>query len=764
MIARRGVKKGQILETIDPAIVLPSSPLKNTRISFFSVCFCRICGDALECADLPDDGIIQRVQLLPNFCDGKEKLRQGIKAGDWHYCSVVCKQKASDLYSLGGERRAEHDSTKQFLERIVLKQDPDMDDIALFLAAIIYCKLLEGDDSSARYKKFYEGCEKTAACDIHERVMECWVILRSEISASEQHSEDSKLLTSTTFNTIYKCIRRQYLHQIPAMHPLTNYIQNKLLNLPGDALKDSLDYIGVAIPGLDLLEYKDMIANASDTNSVEKISTWRKAVRLVQAVNGNILDDEELTSMFDKKSVASIAKLRRMYFAFCPDIDLQHSCLPDCIVEGDTDKGAAAVKLSLIALHDIKKDEPLTISRIDDLTGDIDERQAQLQRVFGSDFTCNCVRCNCERHWDDRDNFDVRDDSNDDSNDDGLKRLPPAFHWMQLKRIGDLAMQHAKYKVACDFYNLVLKVQPKNGDVLHARCASFLERGYFNKAQEMWREAYKVCPDHDGIALHVKKQDAYGQIVGSASTAELSSCASCAKLQVQSDSFITLIPSKGFVTKPDCPILSSEECAQAIQWAESAAESRAGGWTTSRHYAVPTTDIPIHEVPPLLEWFKGVLESRLRPLLAMQFGEDEVGIGGSGVFIHDAFVVRYDASGGQNHLPLHRDQSTHSFTIALNSLSDYDGGGTYIASIKRAVRPSKGGALSFRGDELLHGGDPVVSGRRYIIVAFCYVCKQERLLEEVPKLKKMKLDGLFHKPDNKNDSKTGGSFSFGFQF
>ncbi len=235
---------------------------------------------------------------------------------------------------------------------------------------------------------------------------------------------------------------------------------------------------------------------------------------------------------------------------------------------------------------------------------------------------------------------------------------------------------------------------------------------------------------------------------------------SSSHLQLNEGMFTTLIPKKCFKTTSEQPLLSPEECSQAIKWAEEAAESRVDGWTTSRHYAVPTTDIPIHEIPKVLHWFNELLNLRLRPLLAKQFGEDDVGINGSGVYIHDAFVVRYDATSGQKHLPLHRDQSSHSFTIALNSLSDYDGGGTYIADLKRSIRPDLGGAVSFRGDQLLHGGDPVVRGVRYIIVAFCYVCKKEDACDEEQKRKKMKLDGIFKKQDGAENA----GFSFGFNF
>ncbi|CAN0306780.1 unnamed protein product, partial [Scytosiphon promiscuus] len=84
-----------------------------------------------------------------------------------------------------------------------------------------------------------------------------------------------------------------------------------------------------------------------------------------------------------------------------------------------------------------------------------------------------------------------------------------------------------------------------------------------------------------------------------------------------------------------------------------------GGWTTSRHYAVPTTDLPVHVLEPLLPWFRSLVSERLFPALAANFG---LRGGARRVFVHDAFVVRYE-EGKQRHLPLHRDQSTHSFTV-----------------------------------------------------------------------------------------------------
>ena len=157
--------------------------------------------------------------------------------------------------------------------------------------------------------------------------------------------------------------------------------------------------------------------------------------------------------------------------------------------------------------------------------------------------------------------------------------------------------------------------------------------------------------------------------------------------------------------------------------------------------AVPTTDLPLHKVPSpvalspgsststLASWFRLVLDSRLRPLLLRQFGPSLVGLSGEQVLIHDAFVVLYDAGGGgavgpsapglrRDHLPMHYDESTVSFTIALDD--GFEGGGTYFHDLGRALKPSVGCVLSFRGDRCFHGGSPITKGRRHIIAAFCW--------------------------------------------
>jgi hypothetical protein len=90
-------------------------------------------------------------------------------------------------------------------------------------------------------------------------------------------------------------------------------------------------------------------------------------------------------------------------------------------------------------------------------------------------------------------------------------------------------------------------------------------------------------------------------------------------------------------------------------------------------------------------------------------------------YVHDAFLVRYEATASNCFLPLHFDESTHSCVLALND--DFDGGGSYMCSLNQTVAPSTGGMISFMGNQVLHGGTPVVSGQRYILAIFLYLDK-----------------------------------------
>lgn len=92
------------------------------------------------------------------------------------------------------------------------------------------------------------------------------------------------------------------------------------------------------------------------------------------------------------------------------------------------------------------------------------------------------------------------------------------------------------------------------------------------------------------------------------------------------------------------PVLSRSECAWLVDAAEAHA-SAAGGWSTTRHAHAPTTDLEVHAIRAVLRWFNAACATRLFPLATAAF--PELGLRASSVRVSDAFVVRYDADGGQ---------------------------------------------------------------------------------------------------------------------
>jgi hypothetical protein len=177
----------------------------------------------------------------------------------------------------------------------------------------------------------------------------------------------------------------------------------------------------------------------------------------------------------------------------------------------------------------------------------------------------------------------------------------------------------------------------------------------------------------------------------------------------------SLIPYQdGFLLhKTKIPIFNAQECQQIIDEAEYTASQIE--WTRNRHGNYPTTDLPLVELPQTLQFLKLALVERIYPLLRAQFGmflPDP-----HKLRLADGFVVKYDADQGQKELKPHRDGSVLSFNIALNPASEFEGGGTWFASLDAAIKIDQGEIVS-HSSALLHGGHGITSGKRYILVGF----------------------------------------------
>ena len=112
------------------------------------------------------------------------------------------------------------------------------------------------------------------------------------------------------------------------------------------------------------------------------------------------------------------------------------------------------------------------------------------------------------------------------------------------------------------------------------------------------------------------------------------------------------------------PLLTAVECDYIVEESEQWA-ARAGSWTSTRHFNHPTIDIPLAELPLTRQLLnQDVLPRRIYPMLGQAF--EPFLPNWRALRVADAFVVKYDAAGGQTFLSPHRDGSVLSFNIALN--------------------------------------------------------------------------------------------------
>mmetsp|Transcript_94356 Transcript_94356/g.163110 ORF Transcript_94356/g.163110 Transcript_94356/m.163110 type:complete len:242 (-) Transcript_94356:407-1132(-) len=161
------------------------------------------------------------------------------------------------------------------------------------------------------------------------------------------------------------------------------------------------------------------------------------------------------------------------------------------------------------------------------------------------------------------------------------------------------------------------------------------------------------------------------------------------------------------------PALSDTKvCEHIIEEAEKFAMTN-GGWTTQRHKAYPTTDIPVAKIKPLEHVFERVRQA------VIPFIEKVHTIPGDKKWhFNDLFVVKYEwAPGKQFNLAKHQDGSSFSFTVLLNPKTDFEGGGTYYEAYDKVIQPDQGDILVHAGS-MRHEGRPISKGVRYLMIGF----------------------------------------------
>ena len=168
-------------------------------------------------------------------------------------------------------------------------------------------------------------------------------------------------------------------------------------------------------------------------------------------------------------------------------------------------------------------------------------------------------------------------------------------------------------------------------------------------------------------------------------------------------------------------VLTPAECAAIVD------EAEGRGFAPKRHKLYSTTDVEItsydrdwqragaaatSRLPVAHALLASAVWPRARGALGALFGVAE-----REIELFEAFVVRYDAAGGeQAGLELHRDGGELSFILSLNA--GFEGGGTVFGrgASAAAVAPGAGDLLVFSGQHE-HGGAAVTRGRRCALSA-----------------------------------------------
>ena len=425
---------------------------------------------------------------------------------------------------------------------------------------------------------------------------------------------------------------------------------------------------------------------------------------------------------------------------------LPHSCIP-CVqlqaLPPDAEDAKAApachgcappLRAALVRVRPAASaTEALSVAWVDVAAHDVTGRELRLRARFGDDsLVCSCERCAYERGTE----------------------LPAAW----LVALARDAMEDGRLGEAIDVLGRALADDGASAEVLgdawHLLGMARLNNGQWKEAHRVWHEGMRAFPTHRFLQLQHAKDEQYADADADAGGA--SGCSAACTPRDWACEVHDLPEGAGRAVCSIEPILAPDECAAVVRAAEEHAAGY-GGWTTTRHHAVPTTDIPVHAMPGVLRWFKGLMEVRISPLIAQNFG-----VPAAAVRVHDAFVVKYSA-GRQAHLPFHSDESQLSITIPLNAKSEFVGGGTYFAALRRALSPEAGHAVVFDG-RILHGGEPIVAGTRYIIAAFLHVERDDEA-ELAPPRSRPRCAGcapIFVKEKAAEPGEEAAGFSFGF--
>ena len=168
--------------------------------------------------------------------------------------------------------------------------------------------------------------------------------------------------------------------------------------------------------------------------------------------------------------------------------------------------------------------------------------------------------------------------------------------------------------------------------------------------------------------------------------------------------YLPFMPGGILVTR-DC--IPPEQCEELIATCESCSFCK----DPNPAYTQATLDIELDRQPLVAEKVKelGIIAKLTMAVKAFHRAV---------TCFNDVFVVKYDAD-QQRELERHTDGGDVSFMLALSSRDAYEGGGTEFDGEQGPLHLEQGSCVVFPASTY-HRGIPITSGKRYLLVAFCY--------------------------------------------
>lgn len=139
------------------------------------------------------------------------------------------------------------------------------------------------------------------------------------------------------------------------------------------------------------------------------------------------------------------------------------------------------------------------------------------------------------------------------------------------------------------------------------------------------------------------------------------------------------------------------------------------GWETNL-FSLTKCDIACQDIPGISSYLDPIV-TYISLTMKFLYGCSKITMS-----YNQPHIVKYAAEIDHAGVQLHCDRCDVTANLSLSRKSNYLGGGTYIAAMNKLVKLEQGEILMHPG-HLVHGGNAITAGTRYLLVAFADIEK-----------------------------------------